>query len=273
MIRWLCLLGLSLCSGPAFAQSIVTPSGGAGCTTACTITPGPLTVTNVGTSTKGLIVNNPTSTSANALEINLNAVTRGTIDQSGNASMNSYVVALGQAYAWNGRNQINGGSSTCTGTFDFNNNSAGSLAFSLTPASTNGAMQLGQCNTATPTARIFQGEGPRVGTDSNTASADLTIRAQSGTGTGAPGVLHLAGPTPGSTGSAVQSYVDGLRVWYGVARLTSYTVSTLPACATVGAGSIAFVTDATAPTYNGTLTGGGAVGVPVACDGTNWHST
>jgi hypothetical protein len=52
-----------------------------------------------------------------------------------------------------------------------------------------------------------------------------------------------------------------------------YTVATLPACNANTAGIDNFyVTDATAPTYNGALTGGGAVIVPVFCSGTAWTS-
>ena len=48
-----------------------------------------------------------------------------------------------------------------------------------------------------------------------------------------------------------------------------YTVATLP----VGVlGRRAYVTDATAPTYGATLTGGGAVKVPVFYNGTAWVS-
>lgn len=49
----------------------------------------------------------------------------------------------------------------------------------------------------------------------------------------------------------------------------SYTVATLPAGK---AGMRAYVTDATAPTYNAALVGGGAVIVPVFHNGTAWVS-
>lgn len=52
-------------------------------------------------------------------------------------------------------------------------------------------------------------------------------------------------------------------------RTVGYTVGTLPA-GTVG--MRAHVTDATAPTYLGALTGGGAVVAPVFYDGTAWLS-
>jgi hypothetical protein len=54
-----------------------------------------------------------------------------------------------------------------------------------------------------------------------------------------------------------------------VLKLKAYTVGTLPA-GTVG--DMAYVTDATVPTYNGTLTGGGAVKIPVFYDGTAWKA-
>lgn len=51
--------------------------------------------------------------------------------------------------------------------------------------------------------------------------------------------------------------------------LPAYTVSTLP---TGSVGDLAYVTDATAPTYLGTLTGGGSVRCPVFYNGTAWVS-
>ena len=53
-------------------------------------------------------------------------------------------------------------------------------------------------------------------------------------------------------------------------QLKSYTVAGLPAAGT--AGRTALVTDATAPTYLGTLTGGGTVKTPVVDNGTAWVS-
>jgi hypothetical protein len=51
-----------------------------------------------------------------------------------------------------------------------------------------------------------------------------------------------------------------------------YTVGTLPTCNAGNHGLILAVTDATTPTYNGALTGGAAVEVPVYCNGTTWTS-
>jgi hypothetical protein len=52
-------------------------------------------------------------------------------------------------------------------------------------------------------------------------------------------------------------------------NLGSFTVATLPAGAT---GNMARISDATAPTYNVALTGGGAVSVPVYYNGSAWVS-
>lgn len=53
-------------------------------------------------------------------------------------------------------------------------------------------------------------------------------------------------------------------------RLPSYTVATLPAAATAGAGAKAFATDLLTPVALATVVGGGAVGYDVVSDGTNW---
>lgn len=50
------------------------------------------------------------------------------------------------------------------------------------------------------------------------------------------------------------------------------TVASLPTCNTAAKGAVSAVSDATLPTYNGTLTGAGTVAVPVFCNGTAWTS-
>jgi hypothetical protein len=54
-------------------------------------------------------------------------------------------------------------------------------------------------------------------------------------------------------------------------RTNPSTVAGLVAAATVGAGTRAFVTDATVTTFASVVAGGGANGVPVYSDGTNWR--
>lgn len=75
-------------------------------------------------------------------------------------------------------------------------------------------------------------------------------------------------------GSAANLFLGGSgggNIILGTAiRLEGYTVATLPSCATGTKGLLAFVTDANAPTWLGTLTGSSTTHVPVFCNGTAW---
>lgn len=53
-------------------------------------------------------------------------------------------------------------------------------------------------------------------------------------------------------------------------QTTPTTYSQLPAAATAGAGTRAFITDGSSTTFAATVTGGGSNIVPVYSDGTNW---
>jgi hypothetical protein len=82
-----------------------------------------------------------------------------------------------------------------------------------------------------------------------------------------PGIAPGHQPTTTTTSNAFGSTtVQGV-------PFTAATVATLPTCNanTKGLGNY-YVTDATTPTYNGALTGGGAVSVKVFCNGTAWSS-
>jgi hypothetical protein len=50
----------------------------------------------------------------------------------------------------------------------------------------------------------------------------------------------------------------------------SYNVGTLPTCSSGTQGAIAYVHDATSPTYNAALTGGGGIAVLAFCNGSTW---
>lgn len=64
--------------------------------------------------------------------------------------------------------------------------------------------------------------------------------------------------------------IDGTRMTLSEpVQLRPYTVATLP---TGGTGDVAYVTDATAPTFLGVLVGGGAVNTPVFYNGAAWVS-
>jgi len=64
-------------------------------------------------------------------------------------------------------------------------------------------------------------------------------------------------------------YLFIIILFYSCVKEPINNVATLP---TGNTGDMAYVTDATAPTYLGTLTGGGSVVCPVFYDGTNWVS-
>lgn len=53
-------------------------------------------------------------------------------------------------------------------------------------------------------------------------------------------------------------------------QVPTYTVSTLPTCSGSLSGSVAYVTDATAPAYNSTLVGGGTVKTLAMCNASVW---
>lgn len=58
----------------------------------------------------------------------------------------------------------------------------------------------------------------------------------------------------------------------GAVQLPTSTVAQLPTCDVSHVGVVRVVTDATTPTYNGALVGGGAVVVSVLCTGSAWKS-
>jgi hypothetical protein len=60
-------------------------------------------------------------------------------------------------------------------------------------------------------------------------------------------------------------------VWVPSAGYSPVAVASLPAAAAGLAGARNFVTNATATTFASVVVGGGANGVPVYCDGTNWR--
>jgi hypothetical protein len=56
----------------------------------------------------------------------------------------------------------------------------------------------------------------------------------------------------------------------GPVALPAYTISTLPSCTSSDKGTMAYVTDALAPSYNDRVTEGGSTAVPVFCNGSVW---
>ena len=111
------------------------------------------------------------------------------------------------------------------------------------------------------------------------ASFNGTYIANSGNDGFSNGQLTFTLPNTGSNLSTTS--MAGLAIVRGGWRANAFssisnstsalTVATLPAAATAGAGARAFVSDATLTTFATFPIGGGANGVPVYSDGTNWY--
>lgn len=105
-------------------------------------------------------------------------------------------------------------------------------------------------------------------------NGDGVMRFYNGAATGFTGI-QLGGTTnsfPGiyrdGAGIKIQGAAGGTTAWI---KVLPVAVASLPAAATAGNGAIAFVSDANATTYNSIVAGGGANGLPVHSDGTNWR--
>lgn len=107
--------------------------------------------------------------------------------------------------------------------------------------------------------QVFKGDNSTSVQDnfsSNGNSFMQSVGGQLAIGTGA---------TSTSCGTGVEVCILG-----GAIQPPSYTVATLPTCGASIAGAIAYVTDATSPAYNATLTGGGAIKTLAMCNGSAW---
>jgi len=134
-------------------------------------------------------------------------------------------------------------------------------------------LAFGAADAASPVAQTISTQGSRAGTDSNVSGANLTVQSGLGTGNSTPSSLILRSPLIGSTGTTAQTATTGLTIINGTARLTSYTVATLPNPTVAGDGALAIVTDATLTAITGlglAPTGGGANIVPVYVAGGVW---
>lgn len=156
--------------------------------------------------------------------------------------------------------------------FGFGNDaSAGGDTFFTRRAAAN--FRLGAADAAAPVAQTLSVQSVVTGT-SNTAGANLTITGSQSTGSGAGGSIIFQTAAANSGGGAtIQNTLANAMVIDSVKTVrlgTGYTVATLPAAGT--AGRRTYVTDATLPTFLGTLTGGGAVVCPVFDNGTAWVS-
>jgi hypothetical protein len=158
------------------------------------------------------------------------------------------------------------GNQTITGIKTFNNTTSSSA---IVLSNTSTGVGISSSNTNIGIGVIADNSGNGVALRSNVTSTGNGIVVNGGLS--GSGLLFVGQNnstdtfTVNKTGDAVVNTVT----LNSVLKLKVYTVGTLPA-GTVG--DMAYVTDATAPTYNGTLTGGGAVKIPVFYDGTAWKA-
>jgi len=116
----------------------------------------------------------------------------------------------------------------------------------------------------------------------NVGTGPCRIQTQAGqTFSGIAGVTSITVPVGGTVSLSAEpigsgytwhvlSYVQPSMVQYGTLSLPVTTVASLPSCGAAQRGLLYAVSDAVAPTYNGTLAGGGTVSIPVYCNGTAW---
>jgi len=151
--------------------------------------------------------------------------------------------------------------------FGFGSGSSTRDVFLSRKASAN--LRFGEADVAAPVAQTLSVQSVVAGT-SNTAGTDFTITGSQGTGTGIGGDIIFQVATAGTTGTAQNALATAMRVYNNKTVFVGagFTVATLPTAGT--AGRRAYVTDALAPTFLGTLTGGGAVVTPVFDNGTAW---
>jgi hypothetical protein len=102
-----------------------------------------------------------------------------------------------------------------------------------------------------------------IGANASAALSDAIVLGRTDTDVVYAGETVL-GPNPASGAIA-----GGIAVGHS-SIVAARTVATLPAASAALMGARSFVTDATAPTFLGTLTGGGSVVCPVFCNGSAW---
>lgn len=151
-------------------------------------------------------------------------------------------------------------------------NSSGTVALSRIYADANGNITLA------PAASTAILSGLSVGVNGTTAG---TVSLANGTpggasvtlanaATGTPWTLYLP-PGPGAAGTVWTSNGPGASgSWTSPNQLPVTTVSSLPTCGSGQKGLMYAVSDATSPTYNGSLTGGGSSFVSALCNGSSW---
>lgn len=175
---------------------------------------------------------------------------------------------------------------------------SGVVVLATTPTITTSVAVAGSANTVT-IAGASTGDKPTFTTSGSDTNIGMTLTAKGTTsfvfGNASGDWFHVTGPTTPANyvtesgaaaggdvslitaGSDTNVSLDLTPKGTGVIKISSggvllplTTVAALPSCAAGTKGLLAAVSDATAPTYNASLTGGGAVSIPVYCNGTAW---
>lgn len=165
-------------------------------------------------------------------------------------------------------------SSSATSGYSFSSTtSAGGNADTYITRAAAANLRHGQADAVAPISQIDSVQNVVAGT-SNTAGADRDIDGSAGTGTGIGGCTRLRTAPAGSTGTTQNAETNTLSVCSDgtIQEHKIYIVSTLPSCVAGLKSARTNVSDATAPTYLGTLIGSGTVFAPVVCNGTAWVS-
>lgn len=174
---------------------------------------------------------------------NYTGATSGAIDDvSGDAAILGGIGADGVAY---GPNISDGGTSGDKQLTLRNGGVAGGTIaqFAAVTGTANANASFGNVDGSTPTAEINTGIGDTGGLTISTGAGPITLT---------PAGASVIATKP--------------------LALQGYTVATLPSCGSGIKGAMAYVTDASSPTYNGALTGSSSTIVPVFCNGSSWSS-
>lgn len=258
-------------STPASTWTGSVFTGGSTTTTKPLVLLEPTGATSTGWNTAGtfLGVNAASGFTGYLADFQLNGVTAASISGAGNFVGNSYNANGTAGVSFQNTGVFSG---VAGGAFSLGTTISSSDVF-LTRAAA-ATWRLGQADIAAPVAQTVRVQNVLAGT-SNTAGVNLTHQGSRGTGTGIGGSIIFQVSPPGLTGSTQNPLVTGLTIdgTTGYPILPApVTVATLPTCNAAARGALGQVSDATAPAYNVGLTGGGAVFVPVYCNGSAWTS-
>lgn len=138
-------------------------------------------------------------------------------------------------------------------------------------------VQFGAADGPTPAAQTIRVSSVAAGNANTTGAATTTIIGSLANGSGTNGSFTFqVGQTAAASGVQVTPTSAFAILANSSAGLTQHLVvfsaagTPVPTCAAGLKGAEGTVSDATAPTYLGTYTSGGAVVAPVTCNGTTW---